>query len=280
MLTNTFCHLPGIGPRTEARLWASGVKDWNAFEPPFPAGFPERLAGLQAQIAVSKQHLAGGDPGFFARRLPPGEHWRLFPEFRGQTAFLDIETTGMASGYDHITTIALYDGRQLRWYVHGHNLDRFKDDIGAYRLLVTYNGKGFDVPFIESDLGLRLEAAHIDLRYVLAGLGLRGGLKRCEQQLGLSRGSLAGVDGFFAVLLWQRYRRYGDRKALETLLAYNIQDTLSLETLMIEAYNRKLAATPFAQSRRLAPAPAPSVPFAPHSATIAQIRRQRYAAGF
>ena len=47
--------------------------------------------------------------------------------------------------------------------------------------------------------------------------------------MGLDRGYLEGVDGYFAVLLWREYELYHDQEALETLLAYNIADTVNLE---------------------------------------------------
>jgi uncharacterized protein len=43
------------------------------------------------------------------------------------------------------------------------------------------------------------------------------------------------------VLLWHAYRGRGDRRALESLLAYNLQDAINLKTLMIHPWNRKLA---------------------------------------
>ena len=61
----------------------------------------------------------------------------------------------------------------------------------------------------------------------------------------MDRGDLKDIDGFFAVLLWEEYQRSGDQKALDTLLAYNIQDTVTLENLMVTAYNMKLKDTPF-----------------------------------
>ena len=87
-------------------------------------------------------------------------------------------------------------------------------------------------------------------------LGLSGGLKNCEKGLGVPRPGLEDVDGAVAVLLWHEFRRRRDPRALETLLAYNAQDVLNLEPLMVEAYNRKLGDTPFAVSHRLPP-PAP-----------------------
>ena len=30
MLKNTFCHIPGISPATEQRLWSAGIDCWEA----------------------------------------------------------------------------------------------------------------------------------------------------------------------------------------------------------------------------------------------------------
>jgi uncharacterized protein YprB with RNaseH-like and TPR domain len=271
MLRHTFCHLPGVGEKSEQRLWAAGLTTW---ETALAGGRPGRRLAADALRASAEQH-ALGNPAWFAERLPAAQSWRLFADFRSSCAYLDIETTGMG-GTDHVTTIALYDGRSLRTYVHGRNLDDFVRDVQAYRLLVTYNGKSFDLPVLERCLGCRFGQAHIDLRHVLASLGVRGGLKGCERQLGLSRPGLEEVDGFVAVLLWHEHKRRRDARALETLLAYNVQDTVNLEVLMVEAYNRKLAglaAAPFAAGYRLA-APAPAAnPFRPDEDVVRRVLR-------
>ena len=114
------------------------------------------------------------------------------------------------------------------------------------------------------------EHAQIDLRYVLARLGYKGGLKGCEKSLGLHRGGLDGVDGYFAVLLWQLYKQDNDERALETLLAYNIEDTVNLERLAVEAYNRNIQATPFAHDLLL---PYPEPPANPYLADYQIIER-------
>jgi uncharacterized protein YprB with RNaseH-like and TPR domain len=153
--------------------------------------------------------------------------------------------------------VALYDGVRIRHYVNGENLDMLAGDLDRYRLLVTYNGTSFDLPFIRRYLGLPVEHAHLDLRYILARLGLTGGLKGCERALDLARADTAGLEGYHAVLLWDEWRRTGHSEALETLLAYNIQDTVSLEALMVHAYNARLQQTPLAD---LEPAAAPGAP--------------------
>ena len=91
----------------------------------------------------------------------------------------------------------------------------------------------------------RLDQAHIDLRFVLASLGHRGGLKAIERRLGLSRdASIEGVDGFEAVYLWRRAER-GDRAALEKLLLYNLTDVVNLVELAETAVAAKRRATAF-----------------------------------
>lgn len=280
MLRQTFCHVPGIGLKAEERLWASGITSWDAFEPTASTLGLQRQERLARHLDESRRQLAENNAAFFSRTLPPSELWRLYPDFRDSVAYVDIETTGLGGGRDHITTIALYDGRSIRYYVHGQNLSDFARDIGDYRLLVTYNGKCFDLPTLRTAFGLALDQAHIDLRYVLASLGYKGGLKGCERQLGLDRGDLANLDGFFAVLLWRDYQTRGNPHALETLLAYNIRDVVHLESLVIKAFNLKSAQTPFGSTMALQDVPPPPEPFQAHKPTIDRLMQQYARFGF
>ena len=70
--------------------------------------------------------------------------------------------------------------------------------------------------------------------------------------------------------------RKNDEKALETLLAYNIEDTINLERLMIEAYNRNVLSNPFAEQLTIPfPALPPNPYFADHDC-IDRIKRNLY----
>ena len=274
MLQNTFIHIQSIGAVTEQRLWESGLSEWDAYSDHISIPLSgKRKYLLQKGIDESRQHFLQDNPVYFSKRLPSNQCWRLFPEFRDSTVYLDIETTGLDRYFNQITTIALYDGHEIKTYVHGQNLDDFIEDIQKCKVIVSYNGKSFDIPFIESFFNIRLNHAQIDLRYVLYSLGFRGGLKGVERQLGTDRGDLRDVDGFFAVLLWDEYQTSGDQKALDTLLAYNVQDTVTLENLMVTAYNLKLRQTPFYNTHLITDPISPGNPFRADLETVDRIKR-------
>lgn len=262
MLHHTFCHIPGIGLKTEKKLWEAGITTWDTWRSPSPVRLSAIIHADAAQTLERSLSALADDPGYFTRSLGSTEPWRIFSQYRDRTVYLDIETTGLEDSAE-VTTIALYDGKEVFTYINGINLHDFVDDIRQYQVIVTYNGKSFDIPFLERYFRIRLDQAQIDLRHVLARLGFKGGLKGCEKQLGMNRGNLDGVDGYFAVLLWYRYRDYNDRKALTTLLAYNVEDTVNLERLAVEAYNRNILATPFSDSLLL---PFPEPPPNPYQA--------------
>jgi len=276
MIKNTLCHIPGIGPVTERNLWSAGLLSWDHLNDPSIRLSSKRRDRIERHIEESHLHFTGGNPHHFAGSLHPGLHWRLFPDFRDSIAYLDIETTGLSTWDHSITTIALYDGGTITTYVQGENLQDFESDIERFNVLVTYNGKCFDVPFIEWSFRTRLNHVHIDLRYVLKSLGYSGGLKGCEHQLGMDRGNLEGVDGYFAVLLWEEYQKTGDRRVLDTLLAYNIEDVVNLEQLMVMAYNLKLKETPFEGSHRLELPVRPEVPVKADLRVIDRVKGRLY----
>lgn len=269
MLENTFCHLPGIGAATEKRLWDAGITSWDRWREPISVRLPNSSRREIASLLDQSGRALADNPSFFTSRLPSHEVWRIFPQYRDTTAYIDIETTGLGDDAE-LTTVALYDGCTIRYYINGRNLDELLDDLQRFRVLVSYNGKAFDIPFLERYFRTTLDHAQIDLRYVLARLGFKGGLKGCEKMLGIDRGELDGVDGYFAVLLWKEYENYDDPKALETLLAYNIEDTVNLELLMVEAYNLNIARTPFARDLKL---PLPIVPRTPFAADLSCVDR-------
>src|SRR5262245_31371302 len=117
MLTNTFCHIRGIGEKTEQALWAAGVTSWHSPRPNSGVRLPHSILESWAwHMQESIGNHANRNPNYFTEKLPTNQHWRLYGDFQEACAFLDIETTGL-SQFDEITTIALYDGRAIRYYV-------------------------------------------------------------------------------------------------------------------------------------------------------------------
>ncbi len=247
MLTNTFRHLERLGPVGEQKLWDAGVRSWNDFDEADLLPISDKRRKFWSEkLELSRERLDARDAAHFASALPLRDHWRLFDEFRDELLYFDIETTGTSPHYGaHITTIVTDDGREIRQYVFGENLRDFIDDIHKYKVLVSFNGRCFDAPWIESHFMTSLPHAHIDLRFVLNGLKLRGGLKAIEKELGIDRDELDGVDGYAAVLLWQEYEQSGDRSYLDALLAYNTADVVNLELLLHESCRLASAVTPF-----------------------------------
>jgi uncharacterized protein YprB with RNaseH-like and TPR domain len=275
MLRHTFCHIPGIGLKAETNLWARGVNCWDdVLRMSLTEISSYRSVLLKTRVLESRNSLENYDPTYFAESLPTGELWRLFGDFQDSVAYLDIETCPTRRSANGITTVSMYDGKTIFHYVRGQNLDQFATDIQKYKVVVTYNGKCFDIPVLEKSLKIRMNQAHIDLRHLLKSLGYSGGLKGCEKKLGIDRQELDGVNGYFAVLLWYDYRKTNNRKALDTLLAYNTLDAVNLHRLMVMVYNLKLQKTPFYEQHRLeVPQPVPN-PFEADIETIERIREK------
>ena len=152
-------------------------------------------------------------------------------------AYLDIETTGLSARDHEITVVGLHlcrgDDTELVQLV-GIDItaDSVLEALEGVSLVHTYNGSRFDLPFIRARLGLDLNGLfpHHDLMYDCWKCDLRGGLKAVERQLGIRR-KLPDMDGFQAVRLWWKYVDYFDLDALKTLLEYNGEDVVNLQTL-------------------------------------------------
>lgn len=241
MLRQTFIHISGIGHETEASLWKQGCNSWSHYLEDlrrFKIGSADREF-VRKQLLSSVTSLETGRHQFFARGLGIKEAWRAFPEFRSSCVYMDIETDGGQNGAA-VTMIGLYDGSTFQCLVKGDNLENFRDIISNYSMIVTFSGGQFDLPVLQRRFqGLRFDQIHIDLCPTLRRVGMTGGLKKIEKELGIMRDpEVDGLNGYDAILLWRRFERNHDDRALERLIAYNREDVVNMERLAEVAYER------------------------------------------
>ncbi len=190
----------------------------------------ERKRRYNRQLVKARENLEDENPSYFSHCLRPREHWRLYDTWKEKACFLDIETTGF---YHGITVIGIYSQDAYKYYVRGIDLERetLKEELEKYKILVTFYGRAFDVPFIERELGISVDIPHVDLCFAGRSLGIKGGLKKIEKQMGIEREEdICGLDGFDAVRLWREYKK-GDDHALNLLVKYNMADTVNLKIL-------------------------------------------------
>lgn len=238
-------------------MWASGIWDWDShearlqpqgalFDLPDPAADEKTL-----EVRRSREALAAGDVGFFADRLDRQEHFRIALSLPSEVIFLDIETTGLSRYYDIITVVGWSLGDEKGFFVRGGDIAPLKAALSAAKMVVTFNGTLFDLPFIQHELPeLVIPAVHVDLRFLARRAGLTGGQKEIERILGVTRDAgVLEVGGEMAPVLWNAYTR-GDDRALHRLLRYNAADLDGMKHIFNASTERLLSEAGFPKELR------------------------------
>jgi len=246
LIKSSFSLFPGIGPVLEERIWSYGIKTWedmNEFAPnddhpwhksrlPDPQKLKDAIPGWQKALEEKNVSL-------LAKLIPNQFLWRLWESFPEKFCYLDIETTGIDSS-SVLTVVSLFINNEVFTYQRGKDLEFLLDRLEKDLILVTYNGRRFDVPFIEREFNQKIPNVHLDLMNVLHEMGIKGGLKKSEEILGLKRSDeISGIDGRQAPLLWRDYQLNQNERSLELLIAYNREDTINLEIILKEIVKRK-----------------------------------------
>ncbi|WP_462322519.1 ribonuclease H-like domain-containing protein, partial [Halochromatium sp.] len=174
--------------------------------------------------------------------LPAPDGWR----------FLDTETSGLAGGtgtWVFVVGIAGIEGADLwmRQYLlleldaETAMMSQIQSELAAANLLISYNGKRFDLPLLETRLRLnrltgRLDQPpHLDLLYpVRRAFATRWPdcrLASCEQRL-LEFERDDDLPGAEAPAAWLDWLRAGNPARLGPVLRHNRLDLLSLASLL------------------------------------------------
>lgn len=244
MLTNSFCIFKGLSESAEHRLWHQGCLNWDAFMRETRLPFKKnKIKNTIEEIKIGRLALKSRLYDYFISRLPNAHKARVLFEQGVRIGCLDIETTGL-SRQDSITIIGLLTNEWMKVFVEGKNLSEFITWISQVDILVSFNGKRFDVPFIEKHFKMNLLIPHVDLLDVLHALGCSGGLKKCEKQAGAFNRKTEEIDGKKAIGLWEQYTSENNSDALNQLVLYNVEDILALWNLAVWCYKKSMSSYP------------------------------------
>jgi uncharacterized protein YprB with RNaseH-like and TPR domain len=174
--------------------------------------------------------------------------------------FLDVETTGLAGGagsYAFLIGLAWFDGavfRTRQFFLSNYTAERALLEgvaaaAAAAGAVVTYNGKSFDLPLIETRFMLHRMATpfatlpHVDMLHPARRLWRTGDeddvpggccLTRLEQTLCGHRRE-GDVPGFEIPSRYFQYVRTGDARPLAAVFEHNRLDLLALALITAHA---------------------------------------------
>ena len=242
MIKNTFQILERVAKAKELNLWHEGIDCWDTFltTDDIKGISKTKKKYFNRQINNAKKALYNSDAAYFTNKIPTTETWRLYDFFKEDTVFLDIEADGLAGDAD-ITVIGLYDGISTKTMIKGINLDFniLRNELKKYKLIVTFNGASFDLPFIKKRYDILPYTPHIDLKNTCARLNFTGGLKEIEKDFDIKRSNIIEkFSGGDPLTLWKMYKSTGDDYYLNLLVEYNEEDVINLKKILNYCYNK------------------------------------------
>ena len=195
-----------------------------------------------------------------ADAAPPGEGWSRLNLLGGgdsRCLFLDLETTGLAGGagtYAFLVGLAWFDGctfRVRQFFLASYAAERMllqavREVADEMDTVVTYNGKSFDLPVLETRYVMNRMATpfadvpHVDMLHPARRLWRRDD-EESSCRLTMLEQTLCGhqregdVPGFEIPGRYFHYVRTGEARQLEAVLEHNRLDLLSLALLTSRA---------------------------------------------
>lgn len=232
LLESTFLHIRGINEDKEKSLWNSGIVNLYQLKEKYFGNQLSIFEDVYSPTRETEKALSQNEIGFFLKKLPPKELYRAALTCFRDVIFLDIESTGLSKIYSYITVIGWILNGKYKYFIKGEKPDLFFEDLAKAKVIVTFNGSLFDLPFIKNEFPeAHIPHAHIDLRFFTKRFGYSGGQKEIEEKLSISRPeNVKGVNGKEAVALWYKYLS-GDITSLELLLKYNFYDIIGMQQI-------------------------------------------------
>jgi uncharacterized protein YprB with RNaseH-like and TPR domain len=219
-------------------------------------------SGSHRFIVVERSYAPGHRHGSIcvADSLPPDEGWSRLALLAGAPCggnllFVDLETTGLAGGagsYAFLVGCGWFE--RGRFHIRQFLLSSFASEralleavsalAGTVDTVVTYNGKSFDLPLIETRYALNRVPTpfdgmpHVDMlhhaRRLWHGHDEGHRLSSLESRL-LGHEREGDVPGFEIPSRYFHYVRTGDARPLDAVLEHNRRDLLSLALLTARA---------------------------------------------
>ncbi len=224
----SLCQIAGITPEQELKMMRSGITSVALLKLHCGEMFPPaHAARIRASIARYEKFRDLELTDGIVNAFPCGHRVRVLCDRFERACFLDIETDERM----RITCVSTQMNCQSSTFLRGRNLDDFLDVLHKAELVVSFNGKRFDMPIIRRTYGLTEVPAQIDLMEEARHYGFSGGLKKIEDMIGFCRTPSKGMNGVDAINLWNRFLSSGEEGIVEKLMQYNQEDVESLVAL-------------------------------------------------
>lgn len=258
-------------PSLADKLKALGVKVGTAdLTPPKPAstipidrvvpgGFRQTARGeaFVSEQAYGMDYRHGAQPLTIFHPLDSIATWAKDPRIRDldieQFAFLDTETSGMAGGtgtYAFLVGAGRFEGgtfRLAQFFMRDPAeepamLEALLDFLAPGRALVTFNGKTFDAPLLNTRYALHSiptplrELSHLDLLPLARRLWRdrlpSRALKYLEENILDAPRTTEEVPGYEIPWLYFDYLRTGDATPLKGVFYHNAMDVVAMAALL------------------------------------------------
>ena len=204
----------------------------------------DEVEGAESVSSVFRDAFAAEDSGVRQRIANMTESAAL-----EQLMFMDIETTGLDNSPLFLIGTMVWEagGFEARQYLARNYAEEaavisfFRDACAARKLLVTFNGKSFDVPFIRlrataTRAPLPVELAHLDLLHECRRVW-RHSLPNCKLQTleryVCGRQRVGDIPGDQIADAYHAYVRTDNAWQIVDILKHNLLDLITMADLLI-----------------------------------------------